>query len=400
MDDSLRTGAGGGRFIIGVGVRRILVGVGLAVLALALLTTAVTAGTRSGRATVKTLLFIPAVVPAVEVPLQEWLTDEPVHERIAFSTPGGMRYGDLYRPPGEGPFPAALLVLGVAPAGADDPRVVNLGNALARSGMAVLWYWSPIFAERRVAVQEIDNIAAAFEHLRARREVDPARVGMGGFCVGASFALMAAAQEEVRGEVAFVNAFGPYFDAGDLLRAIGSGTGFSAELGARPWTPDPLAHEVLLLHLVEALPDEEEANLVRQALAVGGPAAVNLGGLSPEAEAVYRLLGGLPLEEADAAVARLPAALQDDLERISPSTYVERVEAPVLVMHDREDRLVPVEESRRMAEALRAQGNEVIFTEFSMFSHVTPDKPLPPQELAGELWKLVRHMHAIMLQSV
>lgn len=357
-------------------------------------------GTRSGRAAFKALLFVPAVVPAIEVPLQEFFTPAPLHERVVFSTPGGPREGDLYRPLGEGPFPAVLLFLGVAPAGADDPRVVDLGDALARSGMAVLWYWSPSFAERRVDGDEIDNLVAAFHYLQSRSEVDAERVGMGGFCVGASFVLVASAQDAVREEVAFVNAFGPYFDARDLVRAIVSKTRFDE--GTREtlwWDPDPLAREVVLRHLIESVVDAAEAETLWQAYLAGDEELREVAGLSPEAESVRRLLEGGSLDAVDAQIADLPSGLLEDLASVSPATYVDRIAAPVLVMHDRDDRLVPVEESQRLTQALEDRGGSVLFTEFTLFSHVTPEEDVPLWTLASELWKFFRHMHGIMLQA-
>ena len=71
------------------------------------------------------------MIPAIPIKPQRWLTRTPIQERVEFPIPGGQGVADIYRPPGEGPHPAILLFLGVAPAGPDDPRVVNLGEALA-----------------------------------------------------------------------------------------------------------------------------------------------------------------------------------------------------------------------------------------------------------------------------
>ena len=61
----------------------------------------------------------------------------------------------------------------------------------------------------------------AFQYLKSREYVDSNRVGMGGFCVGASFALVAAADPRIRRDVVFVNAFGPYFKRGRPVEAGG-----------------------------------------------------------------------------------------------------------------------------------------------------------------------------------
>ena len=64
-------------------------------------------------------------------------------------------------------------------------------------------------------------------------------------------------------------------------------------------------------------------------------------------------------------------------------------------MHDREDALVPSEESRRLANALPAE-NEAYHTEFSLFQHLDPTRPVSPPVYVKELWKLYLHMYNVL----
>ena len=120
--------------------------------------------TREGRSTVKSLFFIIHVFDQTVSPL-EWFTPEPIVEHIAFETPNGQLTGDLYRPPGKGPYAAVLLFLGVQPARASDTRVVNLGNALARSNMAALYYWSSDMEEGIMDQNESEDAPVTAEWL-------------------------------------------------------------------------------------------------------------------------------------------------------------------------------------------------------------------------------------------
>ena len=127
----------------------------------------------------------------------------------------------------------------------------------------------------------------------------------------------------------------------------------------------------------------------------GNPQQVDVASLSESGKAVYRLLSGVTREEAVALMNSLPTGFLQDLKRISPSTRIAELEAPLLVMHDREDTAVPSEESRRMSEALKERG-QVYYTEFSLFQHVDPTRSLPPSTMAKELWKLLLHIYNIM----
>jgi pimeloyl-ACP methyl ester carboxylesterase len=106
-------------------------------------------------------------------------------------------------------------------------------------------------------------------------------------------------------------------------------------------------------------------------------------------------LSGVDLTEARNLISRLPDSVKSELDAISPSSAVANLSARVLIMHDREDRLVPSEESQRLAEALSERGN-VYHTEFSLFDHLDPTRPVSPPVYAKELFKLYMHMYNVL----
>src|SRR5690606_2611236 len=57
------------------------------------------------------------------------------------------------------------------------------------------------------------------------------------------------------------------------------------------------------------------------------------------------------------------------MDERSPLTHVERLKAPLLITHGSADWRVPVEESRRFAEAAKAQGRPVQYVEFQGQGH-------------------------------
>ena len=345
-------------------LRRVVVSL-IVVVALVALLLAVTP---QGRTMVQAALFVTQVVPSI--PTQTWLQSEPIRERIQVPTPEGLQEADLYMPPGDGPYPAMVLLLGAAPGGAEDERVVAVAGGLARVGMVAMVYWSPALVEMRAHPPDILNLVAAFKYLRSQPFVDPERVGFGGFSIGASFVLVAAANEEVRDQVAFINAFGPYYQLRNLL--IAQGTGTREDHGRRiPWTTHPLAKEIATGLLLDMLDSEEERGQVRMALSKGNTTAPDQ--LPAEARAIFRILAGGTLEEVEAAVEELPPRLLEEMDQLSPESFVEGIRAPVLIMHDRADFLVPVGESRRLARALVGRV-DVRYTEFSRFRHVDPSR--------------------------
>ena len=328
---------------------------------------------RPATTAIHTAAFAAQVLPG-PVKVQSWLASEPERLQTAYRRADGSEgRADIYVIP-DGKRRAGLLIfLGANAAGADDPDVINLGRALARTGFAVMYYWSPTMGQRaEVDVGEIANIVAGFEHLRRQEYVDSQRVGLAGFSVGASFALAAAADPRIADDIAFVNAFGGYYDAADLLAQIAAGRAIDGAT-ERAWEVDPLTRRVF----DNMLSGESDSAAAQRLLAGVGSVA--------EAREPYDQLGD---------------AFRADVDAISPSQYLAGWSSDTVmrVMHDRGDPLIPVQESRRLVAALQEQRPDVAthYTETDIFRHVRPDAATDWQSMARGAWQLYRHMYHIV----
>ena len=150
---------------------------------------------------------------------------------------------------------AMLLVLGVNNVGRNHPVVARVADGLARTGVAVLVPDSRVLLEGRLEAGEVDGVVRAFELLAARPEVDPERVGIVGFSVGGSLALLAAADPRIADEVQWVNAFGAFADASTYLAAVSAHAYRSDDGEEVPWTPSELAREIYLRFMLDQVPD-------------------------------------------------------------------------------------------------------------------------------------------------
>ena len=380
-------------------LRRLLTVVVVFVLGVAVLT----AATPQGRAVVKTALYVPQVFPDIPVKPQPWVTREPVWQEVEFPTPDGNGVADLILPGGPGKHSAVLFFLGVVvDPPREDQRVVNLAEGLARSGMAVMIPWSDTQLQQRIVPQDIDDLVWAFQYLRAHDAVDPERVGVGGICTGASMVTVAAQDERIRDHVKFVNFFAGYYDAADFAKAIGSRSRFSDDYVV-PWETDTLTYNVFRNQLLDGLtyPDDSQL-LYRVFVKQEAVPAQELYALSTEGIAVYKLLNGTPFDQVDQLLAQLSPQTHQFFRLVSPSTNLDQLKARVLIMHDRADKLVPYEESRRFAEALADRG-DTYHTEFSFFQsqiqlHEDDGGGVGALGFAREALKLFVHMYNIMLE--
>jgi acetyl esterase/lipase len=302
---------------------------------------------------------------------------------------------------------AMLLVLGVNNVGRNHPVVERVADGLARSGVAVLVPDSRVLLEGRLETGEIDGVVRAFQLLAARPEVDQERVGIVGFSVGGSLALLAAGDPRIADEVRWVNAFGAFADAATYLAAVSAHAYRVADGPDVPWTPTPLAREIYLGFLLDQVPNQGD----RATLEVALGAAVLAGEQPPPdpdlraalhtdaARAVHDLLTARSLDEADELIAALPARAQSFIDDISPARHLDEISAEVHLMHETEDHHVPFVESRALASALELAGLLAAHTEFRLFDHVQPDD-LDLIAAAPELVKLLLHVRTLMDETL
>ena len=325
---------------------------------------------------------------------QAWLPGAPSREEVAYPTPKGTGLADVYRIADGKDRAGVLLFLGANAAGRDDADVINLGNALARAGFVVMVHWSPTMGlQANIDPDEVENLVWAFKFLREREYVDEERVGMGGFSVGGSFAMVAASDPLINEEVRFVNSFGGYYEARSLFLQIASRSSLG-ESGDEPWEVDPLTYRVFANELLETVGDAGERTALEGQFVLGEEVG-ELEGLSERAAVVARLLEGTTPGEAEVLLDSLPEGFHWELTRISPKAHIGGLKARLRIMHDRGDRLIPVGESRRLAAEL-GDREGFRYTETSIFEHVRPGGGQSWRHLAGEAWKLYRHMYGLV----
>lgn len=296
------------------------------------------------------LVVIVAAVPplrarAVAVPATLNALDVAFPRPLAFGverravTVGGVtsdRYGRA-----DGDDPVVVVVPGAAPAGRDDPRLVRLARAVARTGRTVLVPELELY-DVTLVPEDLTRIAAVID---AAGEHAPVTVV--GISYGGSLLLRAIGDHpRLTERVSQATVFGAY---GDLVGVVqGTATGV-VQVGDRQvgWQPDPDAEDILRSELLDALPDEV-AELTRAALDGELPRDE----LPRGARAAVELLTHDDPDLTAAIVAQLPAELRERLRRVSPVHVAGDVRVPVRILHARDDPAVPYAEGIRLVRAL------------------------------------------------
>jgi dienelactone hydrolase len=305
---------------------------------------------------------------------------------------------DVYTPNGRKRRAAIIMALGANEFGSRDSRAVALADALARSGFVVL-----VMSGAQTLITPDDNdpadlvkaparAIAAFDYLAQRGDVDATLVGFVGVCLGGGTCLLAASQPALATRTGFVFLIGPYFSLHSLLRAAVTRSSTDDGGQTRMWPVRPYALERVRAWLLQSLEVDERAR-VRDALNcddVDTPA-----GLSPAANAALRLCCGVAPDQADDLIGSLGEQFLGTLKGASPEGQVAGLQAPTFIMHGVDDGLIPVEESRRLARALRGQV-ALRYVEFEMFDHVDANRSLGAAMFVREVWRLAGHVAPLM----
>ncbi|HUH16773.1 MAG TPA: hypothetical protein VMM85_02375, partial [Methylomirabilota bacterium] len=272
------------------------------------------------RVAMQTAVLLPNLLDAGPKPLNLF-SEAPQRGSLAYRTPEGGGEPDLAElwlpawASAERPAGAMLLVFGVNNLGRNHPAIVNVADGLARSGVAVLVPDSRTLLEGRLEVGEIDGVVRAFQLLAARPEVDRERMGIVGFSVGGSLALLAATDERIASQVGWVNAFGAFADARSYLASVSAHAHRAPDGSIVDWTPTPLAREVYLRFMLDQVDSAEDMAALEAAFS---EAILDAARPPPDpdlrdsletdaARTIHDLLTATTLDEAEAAIDRLPA---------------------------------------------------------------------------------------------
>ena len=363
------------------------------------------------RVAIQTAVMLPNLLDAGPKPLNLF-SEDPVRSSLPYRVPddgGEPDLAELWLPAwasAERPAGAMLLVFGVNNLGRNHPAIERVADGLARTGVAVLVPDSRTLLEGRLEVGEIDGVVRAFQLLAARPEVDRDRIGIFGFSVGGSLALLAARDPRIAEQIRWVNPFGAFADAATYMASVAAHAYVGPDGEPVAWEPTPLAREVFLRFVLAQVPEEADRLALERALGppiLAGerpdPDATLRASLGAAGRTVYDLLTAADLPAAEDAIEALPSSSRAFIDAISPARHLDGLSADVHLMHETEDHHVPFVESRALASALESTGLLKEHTEFRLFDHVQPDD-LDLVAAAPELVKLLLHVRALMEASL
>lgn len=349
------------------------------------------------------------------------VTPAPLHETVNYSLDGRARRADLYLPgPLEAcvsrqeraaancPRAALIAVPGAVPLGNGDPRFTAFATTLARAGFAVLAPEMPGFRKLRVRPQDAREIADAFRYALSRPQLAPqGRAGLFAFSYAAGPAVLAALEDDIRGQVRFIAALGGYHDLPRAMRFFTTGWYEHAD-ASHHLVPDDTGRMVLAFSSLDYLDNPSDEILFEKMVdaRLQNPAA-DLARfaeqLSEPGQAVYTLAVNTDPARFSHLLSQLPPAMRADIERLNLASHdLRQLRAPLWLVHGKHDNLIPWTESLALADAappgqarvflIHRAVDHVSLAEFDLLSWRFWTEDLP------DLWRLWRVIDLLLAE--
>ena len=258
----------------------------------------------------------------------------------------------LYAPVGREHAPGVVLAHGVHRLGIEEPRLKAFARAIASAGIAVLTPELRELADYRIDPKSIATLGIAARELR--RGCGGRRVGMMGMSFAGGLVLMAAAEDKVADDLAFVVSIGGHDDLGRVLRffvtnEIERPDGSIEKLHAHDYGP-----LVLVYSHIEGFFPSHEAAAAQEALRYWlweqfDTAKQRAGKLSAPSQARMMALFEHKLETIGPELVAEIERRKAEFPLVSPSSRLDRVRVPIYLLHGAGDNVIPATETLWLA---------------------------------------------------
>ena len=141
-------------------------------------------------------------------------------------------------------------------------------------------------------------------------------------------------------------------------------------------TPNDYDRWIFLRYNLDLLSSEEDRRLLQRAEVWKERSGKEglLKRLSPEGQALYRLLSNRNPMNTEGLLSRLPPRILRYIEVLSPCNYIQNLRAYAFIVHGVPDPFIPHTESLRLYDALRDK-KQARLTLLRIFTHVRPSLP-------------------------
>jgi pimeloyl-ACP methyl ester carboxylesterase len=301
-------------------------------------------------------MLVLADLAGVDLPLADRRPNV-LRQDISYRANGRQHAADLYIP-GGGASAGLVLVPGAAANGRNDVRLVEFATTLTRSGFAVMVPDIQSLRQLEPSPDSAQEIGDAFAFLHDKKGlVSSGWLGISAFSIAVGPAVLAALDPAINEQVKFLLLVGGYHDLVRTLTYLT--TGYYQVDGRQQYrNPNAYGKWVYAMHNISRLQDPSDREalsaMVRRKLDSPEAAVDDLRThLSAAGEAVYEFITNTDPEKVAALMENLPTAVRADIAALNLAAHdLSGLRAEVILVHGRDDDIIPYTESISLASAL------------------------------------------------
>jgi dienelactone hydrolase len=297
---------------------------------------------------------------AVDAPVLAWtvrlLTPTP---RVEETRVAG-EAATVARPAHGRTWPALVFVNGATELGHRHPDVQRLVRGLARAGFVTVVSELPGLRRGEVTARTLAAAVAVARAVAARPDARGGRVALLGVSVGATLALLAAEQPDLRPRVTVVAGIAPYTNLREVTRLATTGV-YAAGGRLLPYEHDDFVALAVARSYAAALPPGRDRRLlVRRLAEIPNQRRAPLArlrpppGAGPATLALLRLLRNRDPARFTSLYGALPEEMRRAADRLSPLLGAARLTARVELATAPHDKYFPIEQSRALVRRARS----------------------------------------------
>jgi len=323
-------------------------------------------GPRIRVAYLTTFLLLELPTPETNGPIASRMPD-PQIDRVTFEAAGRTMIADVYRPASgslRSRRPGIVLNHGVAAGGMNDLRLINFADALARAGYVALVPEFINLKEFHVQPSDVGEMVSSYEYLERLSDVDPDRVGFFGFSYAGGLAVLAANDPRISERVRFCFLLGSYYDLRSIVTY--ATTGYYLEDGEWVYMkPRHTGKWAFLRNSLELVGGETDRRLLTR-IANSKlkdetcDVSASADSLGEEGAKLYELMMNKDPDVAGRIIDSLSPRILSFFDELSMPGNIENVTARLIIVHGRDDNLMPYTESILLAENAPPRANAQI----------------------------------------
>lgn len=312
--------------------------------------------------------------------------EAPLEEELQLSSSGARVRARLYRPPTAGRHHGLVVAHGIHYQGIDEQRLVPFARALARSGLVVLTPELVDLADYRLTRDSVDRIATSVNYLAQRNDlIDSDRVGLLGFSFAGGLSLVAASESTLKDRLEYVTSVGGHHDLDRVFHFL-----LTNEIQTPNGVVRAKAHDyglavILYANLGEFLSEPEltpTRDAFRAWLHEDRPTALGIArSLNGEGARLFRLLQEQRLGELAPPLKAAVEKHRPELQSLSPRGQLNRIAAPVYLLHGSHDSVIPPNETECAHLELEGHAHDALVT--PLIEHVEVSQNVGMAEKLG-----------------